>query len=81
MKKVLTIVSVALFGAVLGFACGGGQKPAAESTLPTTEGTEPATTDPAAVGVEGGMVGGDAYGGDAYGGDAYGGAAGGDEGW
>ncbi len=64
MKKLLTFVSIALFGAVVGFACGGGQKPAAESTTPTAdEATEPAAADTEAAPAEGG----DSYGGAAYG--------------
>ncbi len=74
MKKLLTIVSVALFGAVIGFACGGGQSPAGESTLPAAEEAAPVT--PAAdstAPVE--AVGGSAYGGGGYGASAYGGGA------
>ena len=78
MKKLLTIVSVALFGAVIGFACGGGQQPAGESTLPAAEETgEPAAITPASS--EGAAVetmGGSAYGGGAYGASAYGAKAG-----
>lgn len=72
MKKLTTIFAVALFGATLGFACGG-SKQAADSTLPETTNpcnpcAEPAGDNPCnPCGDTGGDMGGDMYGGDSYG--------------
>jgi hypothetical protein len=75
MKKITTIFAVALFGATLGFACGG-SKQADDSTIPETTnpcnpctgtetGTEPAGDNPCNPCA--GDMGGDTYGGDTYG--------------
>ncbi|HUH04241.1 MAG TPA: hypothetical protein VML75_19725 [Kofleriaceae bacterium] len=68
MKKLTTIFAVALFGATLGFACGG-SKQADESTIPENP-CNPCTTEPAGDNPCNPCA--DDMGGDAYGGDTYG---------
>jgi hypothetical protein len=69
MKKFTTILAVALFGAVLGFACGGSTPAAVEPTPETTNPCTPETTDgdDMANPCSADDMGGDTYGGDSYG--------------